>query len=64
MLHRVLGSADMPTKKIAYFSIVKPALEFASQIWDPRQKKQIKQREKIQNKGLLFIFSIKGSDQF
>ena len=60
MLFRVLRSADMPTKKIVYFLlIVRLVLEFASKIWNPYQKKQIRQLEKIQNKALLFIFNIK-----
>ena len=64
MLRRVLRSTDMPTKKIAYFSIVRPAVEFACQTCDPHQKKQIRQLEKIQNKALRFIFNIKGQTRF
>ena len=33
MIRRVLKFAD--TKKIAYFSIVRPTLEFTAQVWDP-----------------------------
>ena len=50
MIRRVLKFADTKTNKIAYFSIVKPALEFAAQVWDPYQKVQIKHIEKVQNK--------------
>ena len=40
---------------------MRPALEFASQIWDSYQRKHIKTLEKIQNKNALhFIFHIKG----
>lgn len=64
MIRRVLKTADLPTRKIAYFSLVRPSLEFGSQIWDPYYKHHIKQLEKIQNKALRFIFNIKGQISF
>lgn len=64
MIRRVLKSADTPTKKIAYFSLVRPTLEYASQIWDSYQNKHVKQLEKLQNKALRFIFNIKGQISF
>ena len=48
----------------AYFSIVRPALEFAFQIWDLHRKKQIRQLKNIKNKSLHFIFNIKGQTSF
>ena len=63
MLRRVLGSANIPTKKIAYFSLGRPTLEYAFQI--PLQKKnKVRQLEKIQNKALLIFFNIKGQISF
>ena len=58
MLRRVLGSANIPTKKIAYFSLGRPTLEYAFQI--PLQKKnKVRQLEKIQNKALLIFLTLK-----
>ena len=50
MIRRVLKFADTKTKKIAYFSMVLPSLEFAAQVWDSYQKVQIKHIEKVQSK--------------
>ena len=54
----------MITKKIAYFSIVRHTLKFTSHIWDPYQKKQTNQLEKIPNNALRFVFNIKGLTSF
>lgn len=43
---------------------MRPTLEYAAQVWDPHQKNQIKQIEKVQNKALRFIFKIKGQISF
>jgi len=64
MLRRVLKTADLPTRKIAYLTIVRPTLEYAGQIWDPYTKTQIKQLEKVQNQAMRFIFRIKGRTSF
>ena len=64
MLRRALKTADAPTRKIAYFSIVRPTLEYASQIWDPYEKKYSKKLEKVQNQALRFIYQIKGRTSF
>ena len=64
MLRRILKTADTPTRRIAYFSLVRSILEYASQIWDPSEKKYAKKLEKIQNQALRFIFRIKGRVSF
>ena len=61
---RVLKHADMPTRKIAYMSLVRPLLEYASPIWDPYQKTYVKKLEKIQNKALRRIYNISGLTSF
>ena len=63
MLKRVLKTADRKTRKIAYETLVRPVLEYGSQVWDPYKKKNIKRLEKVQNKALRFIFAIKKSSQ-
>ena len=64
MNRRVLKFTDTKTKKIAYFSIVRPTLEFVTQEWEPYQKVQINHIEKVQNKALRFIYNIKGRVSF
>ena len=64
MLKRVLRDSNLPTRKVAYFSIVRPVLEYACQVWDPYQKNQVKQLEKVQNQALRFLFGIRGQVSF
>ena len=64
MLRRVLKHADTKTRKIAYFSLVRPILEHGCIVWDPFSNKNIKRFEKIQNTALRFIFKLKGQVSF
>ena len=64
MLRRVLKQADTKTRQIAYFSLVRPLLEYGCTVWDPFLKKDIKRFEKVQNAALRFIFKIKGQVSF
>jgi len=59
MIKRVLKSADTKTKLFAYYSLVRSKLEYGFQVWDPVLKQDIKIIEKVQNKALHFIFSIR-----
>jgi hypothetical protein len=64
MLARVLKSADTKTRMVAYNTLVRPVLEYGCQVWDPYLKKDIKKLEKIQNRGLRFIYRLKGQVSF
>ena len=64
LLKRTLRHSNTPTRKIAYYTIVRPTLEYACQIWDPHQKDKIHQLEKVQNRALKFIFNIKEQISF
>ena len=59
MLSRVLKSADIKTRLVAYKTLVHSNLEYACHVWDPHLKKDIKKLEKVQNKSLRFIYRIK-----
>ena len=49
---------------MAYYALVRPVLEYASEIWDPYTKKYSKKLEKVQNQALRFIFKVKGRTSF
>jgi len=64
MLNRVLKTADTKTRLVAYKSLLRPILEYASQVWDPYLKKEVKRLERIQNKALRFVYRVKGKVSF
>ena len=37
-------------KKNAYYSLIRPHLEYASNIWDPRTQKQVNDIERVQRR--------------
>jgi hypothetical protein len=42
-------------KELAYFSLVRPHLEYAAMIWDPSQQCKIAQLERVQRKAARFV---------
>lgn len=56
LLRRKLYEAPNELRKLAYSTIVRPAIEYASIVWDPYTKKDIGQLDKIQNVALRFIY--------
>lgn len=47
----------MKAKLTAYTSLVRPVLEYGSMVWDPSQKYQVDQLERIQRRAARFIMS-------
>ena len=55
ILQRTLYAAPQNCKKIAYQSLVRPKLEYASTAWNPQSVTKIKKLEQIQNKAARFV---------
>ena len=65
--YRILGflkislySAPVKVKLMAYMTLCRPLLEYASDVWDPYTKTVINDIEMIQNKAIRFILNLKG----
>lgn len=56
-LKRTLPGAPPSTKLLAYKTLIRPILEYASVVWDPFTQKNINKLEMIQRKALRFIFN-------
>ena len=62
LLRHTLYDAPMQIKRVAYFTLCRPVLEYGSEAWDPYEKEQVTKLEVLQNKALRFIFNVKGRD--
>lgn len=56
-LKRKLKGAPVEVKLLAYNACIRAKLEYASIVWDPHNKKDILQLERVQRKAVRFIFS-------
>ena len=54
-LSRNLTKCTEETKKQCYTTLVRPILEYASEIWDPHEKGKIKTIERVQKRAARFI---------
>lgn len=57
LLKRNLKLAPSQLKKIAFTTLIRPKLEYASAIWDPHQAYIISNIESLQNRATRFIYS-------
>ena len=55
LLRRNLHGCSQKTKDIAYKTMVRPTLEYASASWDPYEQRQINQLEAVQNRAARFV---------
>ena len=55
-----LWNALVKVKKVAYLTLCRPVLEYASDVWDPFPKKDIHKIEMLQNKAIRFILNLRG----
>ena len=57
MLRRQLSPCSRVVKTKAYEALVRPKLEYASQIWNPNTLKDIKRIEQVQRNAARFVFA-------
>ena len=62
MIKRTLHKAPEKAKLLAYTSLCRPILEYASSVWDPHQRKYIEKNESIQNNAIRFISDLQGRE--
>lgn len=62
MIKRVLYEAPEKAKLLAYTSLCRPHIEYASTVWDPSTKLLQHELEMVQNNALRFICKLKGRD--
>lgn len=60
LIKSILYCAPIKVKKIAYLTLCRPLLEFASDLWDPYMKKDITSIEMVQHRAIRFILNLKG----
>ena len=60
MIKHALFDAPRKVKRVAYLTLCRPILEYASEVWDPYLIRQITSLEDIQRKGVRFISGIRG----
>ena len=60
MIKHVLFDAPRKVKRVAYLTLCRPILEYASEVWDPYLIRLITSLEDIQKKGVRFISGISG----
>lgn len=60
LLKSTLFDADTKVKLIAYKTLCRPLLEYASAAWDPYMKKDITNIEMVQNRAVRFIAGLRG----
>ena len=58
MLRRCLNMASSKTSMLAFNSVVRPILEYASQVWSPNTKVLVDELEKIQRRAVRWAFRI------
>jgi hypothetical protein len=63
MLMRVLKNASTQAKRLAYFSICIPVLEYASELWSPHLKYQIDNIENVNRRAFRWVYSFKKYDR-
>lgn len=56
-LRHKLKNSPPNVKLLAYYSLIRPKLEYACVVWDPFTKQNIKCLERVQKKAVRFIYS-------
>lgn len=62
MIGRCLNSANEKTKLLAFNTIVRPTVEYASQVWSPQVKQRITSIDSVQRKAVRWIYHLDQMD--
>lgn len=62
MIRRALQEAPVKTKLVAYNTIVRPILEYATQVWSPHNVGLTKSIDMVQRKAIRWIYRLKKFD--
>ena len=54
-IKRNIQKAPTATKELAYKTLVRPSLEYASTVWDPHQKNLVSEVEKVQRRAARYV---------
>jgi hypothetical protein len=57
LLRRTLSPCTRQVKEQAYTSLVRPQLEYASEVWNPNTKTEIKRLEQVQRSSARFVYA-------
>lgn len=60
MMKHVLFDAPMRVRRVAYLTLCRPILEYASEVWDPHLMRQVASLEAVQRRAVRFISGLKG----
>ena len=62
LMKYTLQDAPAKIKKLAYYTLCRPLLEYGCEAWDPHHKQLAHRLEIFQNKAIRFIFNLKGRE--
>lgn len=62
MIKRCLYGAPKKAKMLAYTSLCRPHLEYASAVWDPTKRMDVESIERVQSKAVRFIGNVHGRE--
>ena len=62
LMKYTLQDAPAKIKKLAYYTLCRPVLEYGCEAWDPHHKQLAHRLEIFQNKAIRFIFNLKGRE--
>ena len=60
MIKHVLYDSPRKVKRVAYLTLCRPVMEYASEVWDPHLARQITSLENVQRRAIRFISGVTG----
>jgi hypothetical protein len=62
LIKATLTNAPINVKRLAYFTLCRPILEYGCEVWDPTSTELVEKLEVFQNKAVRFIYNIRGRE--